>query len=371
MTTERELVRIAMSFTAGIIISTLVTRHLTATSTTPATLALAFTATCTAYLLHQKDNKLSHRLLWITITTLFLCLGYFISESGRLLALSGSSAFSSISGYALGFGENLAKTIGEIPFEDKNTNSLITALFTGNRSGLSRDTITIFRESGASHILALSGLHLGIIYGILKWTMSVFGGGRQHKILRAAVLILMCGFYTLATGASASITRAFLFISLSETASVTGRFRSTGSILWTALLLQLFFSPASAADVGFQLSYAAMAGIAYIYPHLKKLWPESNAGMVRKGLKWAWNSSALSIACQVTTGPLAWIYFGTFPQYFLLTNLIALPLVGMIIPASLAVIGLHTYGICPDFLVEALNSLVCALYFCLETIAGL
>ena len=243
MTTERELVRIAMSFTAGIFISTLVTRHLTATSTTPATLALAVTAICTAYLLHQKDNKLNNRLLWITITILFLCIGYFISESGRLLALSGSSAFSGISGYALGFGENLAKAIGEIPFEDRNTNSLIAALLTGNRSGLSRDTITIFRESGASHILALSGLHLGIIYGILKWTMSVFGGGRQQKILRAAVLILMCGFYTLATGASASITRAFLFISLSETASVTGRFRSTGSILWTALLLQLFFLP--------------------------------------------------------------------------------------------------------------------------------
>lgn len=371
MTTERELVRIAMSFTAGIVISTLTASHMAGISTTPATLALAITAVCTAHLLHQKDKGLNHRLLWIVITILFLCLGYFISESERLLALSGPGAFSGISEYALGFGENLAGTIADIPFEDRNTSSLITALITGNRSGLSRDTITIFRESGASHILALSGLHLGIIYGILKWTASVFGGGRKQKILRAAMLITLCGFYTLATGASASITRAFLFITLNETASVTGRFRSTGSILWTALLLQLFFSPESATDVGFKLSYAAMAGIAYIYPHLKKLWPERNSGAVRKGLKWIWNSASISIACQIATGPLAWIYFGTFPQYFLLTNLISLPLAGLIIPASLAVIGLHTCGICPDFLVEALESLVCALIFCLETIAGL
>ena len=371
MTIERELVRIAMSFTAGIIISALAGGHLAATSTTSGTIALTITAVCTAHLLYQKDKELNSKLLWMTITILFLCLGFFISDTERLFTLSNANCLSGISDYAVSFGENLAKTIGGIPFEDPDSNSLITALITGERSGLSKETIDIFRTSGASHILALSGLHLGIIYGILRAIFSVFGGGKRQKTMSTAALILICGFYTLATGASASITRAFLFISLNGIASITGRFRSTGSILWTALLLQLFFSPESASDVGFQLSYAAMAGIAYIYPHIKKLWPERSIGTVDKGLKWIWNSAALSIACQITTGPLAWIYFGTFPQYFLLTNLIALPLVGLIIPSSLAVVGLHACGICPDILVKALESLISGLEFCLGTIADL
>ena len=371
MTIERELVRIAMSFTAGIIISAIATSHLTTTSTALETLALGITAAGTAFLLHRQRTKLSSNLLYLIITMIFLCLGYFISDSERLFSLCNYSTDSSISAQALRFGKELSSLIEKLPFEDRNINSLIKALITGDRSGLSTEITAAFRQSGGSHILALSGLHLGIIYGILKWMISIFGNGKSQIVLRGFTIIAICGFYTSATGASASIIRAFIFISLNEIASVSGRFRNTGSILWTALFLQLFFCPASISDVGFQLSYAAMAGIAYIYPKLKKIWPERNEGTVYKGLKWIWNSAAMSISCQITTGPLAWVYFGTFPQYFLLTNLIALPLVGLIIPSSLLIIGLDICGICPDILVKAVESMVCGLVFCLRTIAEL
>ena len=322
MTTGRELVRIAMSFTAGIIISVITASHLATTSTVPATLALGITAAGTAYLLHQQQKKLNSNLLYLIITIIFLCLGYFISDAGRFFSLCNYGNDSFLSAHALSFGKGLAVLIKKLPFEDRNTNSLICALITGDRSGLSTEITAAFRQSGGSHILALSGLHLGIIYGILRWLISIFGNGKSQIILRAFTIIAICGFYTLATGASASITRAFIFITLNEIATITGRFRSTGTILWTAFFLQLFFSPASISDVGFQLSYAAMAGIAYIYPFLKKIWPERTNGTVYKGLKWIWNSAAMSISCQITTGPLAWMYFKTFPQYFLLTNLI-------------------------------------------------
>jgi competence protein ComEC len=371
MTIERELVRIAMSFTAGIAISGISATCSGTTSTAPSTISLTIAAFCVACLLHPRHKELNNSLLWIIITTIFLCLGFFVSATGRLVTLSVVGETSFMSGYALRFGERMSDLTGELPFADRDTNSLITALITGDRSGLSQETRSAFRESGASHILALSGLHLGIIYGIMRWATSLLGNGKTQRILRSAIIISLCGFYTLATGASASITRAFLFIILGETASLTGRFRSTRSILWTALILQLFFIPESAGDIGFQLSYAAMAGIAYIYPFLKNLWPETDEGAVRKGLKWIWNSASMSIACQITTGPLAWIYFGTFPKYFLLTNLISLPLVGLIIPFSIAVIGLSACGICPDFLVRVLESMTDVLEFCLKTIADL
>lgn len=371
MTIERELVRIAMSFTTGIALSGISTACLPGTSTAPSTISLAIAASGAACMLHPKHKDLDNRLLWTIITTIFLCLGFFVSATVKTASLSVVGETSFRPGYAISFGAKMSYLIGKLPFTDSGANSLITALITGDRSGLSPETTAAFRESGASHILALSGLHLGIIYGILRWATSPLGNGKTQRIVRSATIISLCGFYTLATGASASITRAFLFIILGETASLTGRFRSTRSIVWTALILQLFFIPESLEDIGFQLSYAAMAGIAYIYPFLKNLWPETNAGAVRKGLKWIWNSASMSIACQLTTGPLAWIYFGTFPQYFLLTNLISLPLVGAIIPLSLAAIGLSACGICPDFLVKALESMICGLEFCLKTIAAL
>lgn len=368
MTIERDFVGIVMSFTIGIVISTVASTSFT----TPSSAAFLMSTACLAVLMHPKHNDLSSNALWALINILFICLGFFISDTGRFAPLHCNPLAGSLSGYAESVAEKLKILIENIPFRETETNSLVCAFITGDRSGLSPEILGAFRRSGASHILALSGLHLGIIYGILKGILSFAGNGRTAKVMRAAAVVSICGFYTLATGAGASTTRAFLFIILNETASLTGRYRSTGSILWAALFIQLFFKPESISDVGFQLSYAAMAGIAYIFPHMKNLWPEAkNSGIVNKGLRWIWVSAAMSIACQITTGPLAWIYFGTFPKYFLLTNLISLPLIGIIIPASLMTLGLHACGICPDFIIGGTEWLILGLARCLEIIAGL
>ena len=86
-------------------------------------------------------------------------------------------------------------------------------------------------------------------------------------------------------------------------------------------------------------------------------------------MKWIWISAAMSIACQITTGPLAYLYFGTFPQHFILTNLLALPLTGLIIPASLITIALHSLGICPHVIMWATEALVSLLTNILSVIS--
>jgi competence protein ComEC len=134
-------------------------------------------------------------------------------------------------------------------------------------------------------------------------------------------------------------------------------------MILTAMFIQLIIEPAAIKDVGFQLSYAAVAGIAWIYPHLRSFWPgnpSDDKGMV-KGLRWIWNSAALSIACQVTTGPLAYIYFHSFPMQFILTNLIAIPLTGLIIPSALLTLVASSFGCCPDILLRITEMLVTAL----------
>lgn len=266
-------------------------------------------------------------------------------------------------------GSAMEAAIDGIPFAEAQTNSILKALITGNRSDIPVHITEAFRKSGASHILALSGLHLGIIYGIVYNLLRIVGNTRYATFIRSGITILLCGLYTVATGAGPSITRAFLFILLSETARLTGRHRSTGSSLLASLLIQLALSPTSIKSAGFQLSYAAMAGIAFIFPWLEGLWPDD--GKKFNPVRWMWKSAAMSISCQLTTGPLAFIYFGTFPKYFLLTNLMALPLTGIIIPASLLTLALSIIGICPDILLRATEMLVTALSEALNIISSM
>ena len=263
--------------------------------------------------------------------------------------------------------EKVRIIIADIPFRESSTNSLITALITGDRSGIPDHMLTAFRDSGASHILALSGLHLGIIYTGLNTILSILGNSPSARRTRSICILALCGTYTLATGAGASITRAMLYILLGEVGRLAGRQSRPSDILAGALFIQLAISPGSASDVGFQLSYAAMAGITFIYPWLKGLWPEGKAGIMR----WVWNSAALSTSCQITTGPLAYLHFGTFPKYFILTNLMGLPLIGVIIPLGLLTTLLHALGMCPELLVSITEKLVSCLTWILTTVASI
>ena len=112
----------------------------------------------------------------------------------------------------LTFGESMKNAIDAIPFDNDRTRFIAKALITGERSDIPDEVAKAFRESGGSHILALSGLHLGIIYAIVRFITRVYGNTRNSKILRSFTIISICGFYTLATGAGASVTRAFIFI---------------------------------------------------------------------------------------------------------------------------------------------------------------
>ena len=105
----------------------------------------------------------------------------------------------------------------------------------------------------------------------------------------------------------------------------------------------------------------------FIFPWLRDLWPAGKNGPLR----WVWNSAAMSIACQITTGPLAWLWFGTFPKYFLLTNLIALPMTGVIISSAILATFLNAYGSCPEFIIQTTERLTFILRECLDIIASL
>ncbi|MBO4466196.1 MAG: ComEC/Rec2 family competence protein [Bacteroidales bacterium] len=264
--------------------------------------------------------------------------------------------------------ERVRGLIDSIPFEDGRTGPLLRALMTGDRSGLDRETVSAFRRSGASHLLALSGLHLGIIALFIRYLLMILGNSRPAEIVRAVLLVSFCLAYTIACGASPSLVRALLFIILQQLAALSpGRRCLPADRLCIAGTIQLALDPGAISSVAFQLSYLAMLGIVFIVPRLEAWYPSTRLSARIDPLRRIWKGAAVAIACQVTTAPVALLRFGYFPQYFLLTNLLAMPVCGVLLPLALLTLLLG----CPPPLVWITDKTATLLLYVLEIIAAL
>ena len=361
---ERELGAVALPFAAGVlsasILNTLPYHIINA-------IAMPCSAVTAAFACIRWRKGYDSKMAWAAIVAMTFITGIFCFCNAAVMQTTLTNREGFIIGLASELCDEVQQIIDRIPFRAEETSAIVKALVTGERGMIPDDVKEAFRASGASHILALSGLHLGIIYGIVLKTLAIAGNTRRAIICRSIAAILICGTYTLATGAGESITRAFLFISLNEVARLTHRRHDLSHILLSALIIQLTISPLSIRSVGFQLSYAAMAGIAFINPWIQSFWPH---GASRANIPYRiWQTASVSISCQLTTGPLAWFYFESFPANFLLTNLIAIPLVGLLIPISILTIALHGCGISPEILTATTEGLVTLLTSTLKVIA--
>lgn len=367
MKAEREIAGFALPFTVGIVTASALLWPDHHVNTMPYAIVNTIIFIPLLLLLHPVHNRMSgHSVQLLIISAAFIC-GMVTGTTGKILSISGGTGPGPVMELAHHMCTRLKEAIECLPFSNRETNSLLVALLTGDRSGIPQRMSETFRESGASHILALSGMHLGIIYGITDRIFSMAGNNISMKRIRSVGVMTVCAAYTILTGAGPSIVRAMIFILAGESARMMGRYRSTESILYTALVMQLSLFPSDIKSVSFQLSYAAMAGITFINPWLRSMWPERSKGM----MGFIWNSAALSISCQLTTGPLVWLYFKSLPQYFILTNLIAVPLTGMIIPCAILNMILSALGICPDIMTRATEGLVQTLTVALDIISSM
>ena len=261
--------------------------------------------------------------------------------------------------------------IDNIPYRNNDTNALAKALLTGNRSSLTHETKENFRQSGASHLLALSGMHLGILYLIFSHLLDILGNHKWAKILKYIITISFTWFYSGMTGWSPSIVRALLFIIIRETAGLTGRKCSLTDSLSAALVIQCTINPGVVNSVSFQMSYLAVAAIAIIFPHLKNWFPSEGTDPATKVARKIWECAALSLSCQITTGPLAWWKFGSMPIYFLITNLLAVPVTTIAIPAVILSCICCSADICIKASVSVSEFMLESLSFILSTISSM
>lgn len=193
--------------------------------------------------------------------------------------------------------------------------NLAQALVLGDRDGLDSSTNDAFANTGAMHILAVSGLHIGILMQILIKVFSFFSQWINKKRATFLALIIIW-FYAFLTGFSPSIFRSVVMFSLLSIASIYGKSHSDINVLAFSAFILLLWKPFFLFDVGFQLTYAAMLGIYWFYPLLKKQFYSRY-----KIIQLVYEGTVIGLAAQILTLPLTLYYFHQFPNYFILTNI--------------------------------------------------
>ncbi len=201
-----------------------------------------------------------------------------------------------------------------------------SAILLGYREDLSPDVVHNFADSGAVHVICVAGLHVGILFVMLNFLLSFFDRVKHGKIIRTILLLLLLWLYALFTGMATPVMRATIMFSFLLVGKQFGRYTNSLNTLAASALFVLLLNPFALADTGFQLSYLSVAGILIIYPFLKNLL-SSRYFIIEK----TWELTCLSASAQVAIAPLSLLYFHQFPNYFIITNLLVVPLLSIVI----------------------------------------
>jgi competence protein ComEC len=222
--------------------------------------------------------------------------------------------------------------------QNKETHQLISALVIGDRAEIGDERMQDYTNAGVVHVLAISGLHVGIIYLILNTLLKSFGRNLFLKVLRLILVLFVIWAYALLTGFSPSVTRAATMFSLFAIGKLFQREISIFNLIAASALFSLIVYPLIIFNPGFQLSYSAVSGIVYFQPIFKKWFIPQN-----KIIEYIYNLVTVTISAQLATAPIAIYYFNQFPTYFWLANMLVIPLVFLLVVIS--ILFLCTSGI--------------------------
>jgi competence protein ComEC len=238
--------------------------------------------------------------------------------------------------------------------------AVISALLIGYTDKIDPELMKDYSGTGAIHILSVSGMHVGVVFVVMNLLLFFLDKNRYLRILKGLLLLAFIWFYAMITGLSPCILRAAATFSFIIIGRVTQQQSNIYNTLAASVLCLLIVNPYFITDVGFQLSYLAVIGIVAIYEPIYKLW-RPRYKLIEK----IWSLIAVSITAQLATFPLALLYFHQFPNYFLATNLIAVPLSTVIIYCGMGVVGFSFFpwlsawlGKITSWLIWSMNTLL-------------
>lgn len=232
--------------------------------------------------------------------------------------------------------QKCVKTLQNLVVGERES-ALAVALVLGIKDDVEPEILEAYTVTGLMHILAVSGMHVGLLVWLpMLWFRRNKSKGKPWQ--KAFFVWLMIGllfFYALLTGLSASILRAVVMFSTLLIGQWWNKRGNSYNILAFSAFLLLLYEPFWVLSVGFQLSYLAVLGIFYIQPKMND-WITPNTRIMRE----IWGITTVTIAAQIATTPIGLFYFHQFPNYFLLSNLLALPLSTIVLYLVLATLGL-------------------------------
>lgn len=204
--------------------------------------------------------------------------------------------------------------------------AIITAMTLGEKETLDHHTKEVFASSGASHVLAISGLHIGILFQIF---ILVLGGSKKHILFTTPLTLTCIWLYVLLIGLPASATRAALMASIFCFTLITKRDTPPMNSLALTAIIMLFINPNYLSDLSFQLSFLAVLAILLLFKPIYNCLPQCLSTL--RIARWAWAMLSVSIAAQIGTAPLIAYTFGTVSCYSVLSSFIAIPATTLIL----------------------------------------
>ena len=246
-------------------------------------------------------------------------------------------------------------------FSDKATLAIVSSLLLGDRTFISSELKTSYIDAGIMHILAVSGLHVGIILLILLFLVKPLPNYFVWRLAKTVLAISVIASYAMLTGLAPSIQRAAVLFSFIAVGQLYARNANLYNLLAASAITLILFNPLVIFELGFQLSYAAVLGIITFHPKLEKLINPTN-----KIARFFWQIICVSFAAQLATFPISLYYFHQLPTYFLLSNLVAIPAAIIVLCGGIALICFSWLNMLANVIAYGLTGLV----YVLNTLVG-
>jgi competence protein ComEC len=271
-------------------------------------------------------------------------------EHDKLLLISNNKT--TIYGYADKFRSIINERLIKSGFKD-DTLGIINALLLGQRQNIDKTIYNNYVNAGTIHILAVSGLHVGILLLILNFLFRPLLSLKYGNIIRPLLIVILLWSFAVIAGLSPSVTRAVAMFSIISIAMHLKRPTNIYNTLVISAFIILLFKPSFLFEVGFQMSYLAVVGIVSIQPIIYKL---------LKPKYWLtdklWQIFTVTLAAQFGVVPISLFYFHQFPGLFFISNIVVIPFLGLILGFGLLVIVLSLLNLLPEFMVKSYSFII-------------
>ena len=231
--------------------------------------------------------------------------------------------------------------------------NVLNALILGQQQDISPEVLKDYQYAGAVHVLSVSGLHVGFILLFITFLLKPISNSRKDSLLKLLIVVLSLWSFAILAGLSPSIVRSVTMFSFLAIGIHLRRTVNIYHTLLVSMLLILLFKPSFLFDVGFQLSYLALFFILWLQPILSTIWQPKN-----KIIKYFWDIITVSFAAQIGAMPLSIYYFHQFPGLFFVTNLLILPLLGIIMAVGVLSILIAIFHTVPEFIAKSIEFLI-------------